>query len=29
MTEDGGMLLYMTVGLLVLVGAIFSLTGRR
>ena len=29
MAEDGGTLLYMMVGLLVVVGAIVSLTGRR
>jgi hypothetical protein len=27
--EDGGTIVYMVVGLLVVVGAIFSLTGRR
>jgi hypothetical protein len=29
MAEDGGTLLYMTVGLLVMVGAIVVMTGRR
>jgi len=29
MADDGGTLLYVMVGLLVVVGAIFSLTGRR
>ena len=29
MADDGGTLLYVAVGLLVVVGAIFSITGRR
>jgi len=29
MAEDGGTLLYMTVGLLLMVGAIVAMTGRR
>jgi len=29
MAEDGGTLLYMTVGLLLMVGAFVAMTGRR